>query len=242
MRPPTCARTPSASIQMPTLRSCKRDLMRTPESGGTATCTTRASLRRCRTARHRWGTGGTPARQRRGPAPLPQLVLVEPVRQVTEGDPALRIRERDLAAGTVVTERAWGDGVAHAPKVRSAVFTCNYETSCAVGRRAEVVRQRVAHCAGRVGEHLGLPDAGGIMQERLVIEGEVGRSRHPTTARHANGAYFSLVERDQRFGRHFCHRQLGDADRRLELGCGQRLAGEDELIDVTLVAGRDAEL
>src|SRR5439155_246712 len=109
------------------------------------------------------------------------------VRQAGEIEDALALSERrivgasnrfgDLAAGTVVTERAWGDGVAHAPKVRSAVFTCNYETSCAVGRRAEVVRQRVAHCAGRVGEHLGLPDAGGIMQERLVIEGEVGRSR-----------------------------------------------------------------
>ena len=45
-----------------------------------------------------------------------------------------------------------------------------------------------------VGEHVGLPDAGRVVQQRLVEAREVGGGRHAAAARHADGAHRRVVE------------------------------------------------
>jgi len=76
-----------------------------------------------------------PARDRGRPAPFPQLVLVEPVGEVAERQPGLRVGPGDLPTRTVVPERARRDRLAQAARTGSPVVA---------GRRAAIRRAQAA--------------------------------------------------------------------------------------------------
>ena len=134
-------------------------------------------------------------------------MLIEPVREVTERQAGVGIGPRDLTARAVVTEGARRNRVAHAARGAPTVVARDDEPERTVRRRSHVVGQVVAHVRRRVGEYFRLPDAGRIVQERLVVEREIGRGRHAATTGNPDRAHLGLVERHQGLGRHLGQRK-----------------------------------
>src|SRR5262249_10294280 len=85
-----------------------------------------------------------PARDRRRATPLPQLVLVEAVGEVTEREAGDRLRPGNLPAGAVVAEGLGRHGSAHPPHMGLAVGTSDHETDRPVRGGAHVIGEMIA--------------------------------------------------------------------------------------------------
>ena len=116
-----------------------------------------------------------------------------------------------------------GHRAAHAAVERLAVAARLHEPKGAVGRGAvERIGEVVTDVGRRVEVYVGSPHLRGVVQYRLVEQGQVGGAHHPATARHADHLYRGVIEAGERGGRHLGRGERSDAERGFQLiGAGR---------------------
>ena len=120
--------------------------------------------------------------------PLVQYANEMPGRGIAPADLHVRARVADRARRVRDAEAA----VAHEVL---AVVAGEHEPERAVDRHLqEVVGKHAAHVGLRVVQHVGVPEAAGIVHDRLVEEREIGRAHDRAAAGHAGGAHLGPVE------------------------------------------------
>ena len=177
-------------------------------------------------------------------AGLPERVLVHPVGEVDEREAGRGVGPGDLATGAVVPERRCADTVLPIPRrferPSSPARTRPSVRFAGVPRKSGNVLRT---CVVDVGEHVGVPDAGRVVQQRLVEEREVGGGRDATAARHADRSHGRVVEAaSSASGVTSVHGSSGMPITAISSSRRRGLAGVDELVDVALLGLGHADL